>query len=231
MEEKHTDWKIWPSKAHPPALPPFFSVDTSVVDGFVECLVTTTTQQVCSPLVKCPIVDGDCEIPEIKPHTNILWHSDNFIIKNNNYSLLSSYNKTPGWYQQYFVCHQHACSCVNPDPALLLVTAYTVLFFSWGLTWILHKAVESGSKMVVEFSRRPLLSVLFPPWLSIFNLSSCYNWLEGQQAGTLLVGCLVPHRPPSAGCLVLSESLYNFCCNAEISSPICSLFWFLLWSR
>lgn len=48
-----------------------------------------------------------------------------------------------------------------------------------GLTWILHKAVKGESKMAVEFSRRPLLSLLLSLWLSIFNLNSGCNWLEG----------------------------------------------------
>lgn len=53
--------------------------------------------------------------------------------------------------------------------------------------------------MAVEFSRRPLLSLQLSPWLSIFNLNSSCNWLEGQEGGTLLVGCAVPHGSQCAG--------------------------------
>lgn len=53
--------------------------------------------------------------------------------------------------------------------------------------------------MAVEFSRRPLLSLQLSLWLSIFNLNSSCNWLEGQEGGTLLVGCAVPHGSQCAG--------------------------------
>lgn len=50
------------------------------------------------------------------------------------------------------------------------------------------------SKMAVEFSRRPMLSLLLLSLrLSIFNLNCSCNWLEGQQGGTSLVGCALPH--------------------------------------
>lgn len=68
-----------------------------------------------------------------------------------------------------------------------------------GLTWISHKAVKGDSKMAVEFSRRPLLSLLLSLWLSIFNLNCSCNWLEGQQGGTLLVGWAMPHGSQCAG--------------------------------
>lgn len=53
--------------------------------------------------------------------------------------------------------------------------------------------------MAVEFSRRPLLSLQLSLWLSIFNLNSSCNWLEGREGGTLLVGCAVPHGSQCAG--------------------------------
>lgn len=53
--------------------------------------------------------------------------------------------------------------------------------------------------MAMEFSRRPLLSLQLSLWLSIFNLNSSCNWLEGQEGGTLLVGCAVPHGSQCAG--------------------------------
>ena len=47
--------------------------------------------------------------------------------------------------------------------------------------------------MAVEFSRRPLPSLLLSLRLSIFNLNYSCNWLRVSQGGTLLVGCAVPH--------------------------------------
>lgn len=73
--------------------------------------------------------------------------------------------------------------------------------------------------MAVEFSRRPLLSLQLSLRLSIFNLNSSCNWLEGLQGGTLLVGCAVPHRSQCAGSLFLLKA---FCCNAEICHCITS---------
>lgn len=94
------------------------------------------------------------------------------------------------------------------------------------LTWFLHKSVQGESKMAVEFSRRPLLSLLFSLWLSIFNLNSHCNWLEGQQAGTLLVGCAMPHRSQCAGSPLPLKK--QFCCNAEVSPALDGLFFFTL---
>lgn len=86
------------------------------------------------------------------------------------------------------------------------------------MTWILYKAVKGESKMAVEFSRRPLLSLLLSLRLSIFNLNCSCNWLEGQQGGTLLVGCAMPHGSQRAGSSLPLKK--HFCCNAEISSCI-----------
>lgn len=86
--------------------------------------------------------------------------------------------------------------------------------------------------MAVEFSRRPLLSLLFSLWLSIFNLNSSCNWLEGQQGGTLLVGCAMPHGSQCAGSPLPLKK--HFCCNAEISPRIRQFiflhFSFLFWT-
>lgn len=95
------------------------------------------------------------------------------------------------------------------------------------LTWISYQAVKSESKMAVEFSRRPLLSLLLSLWLSIFNLNSSCNWLEGQQGGTLLVGCAMPHGSQCVQApLFFSKSI--FCCNAEISPALDGLYSFIL---
>lgn len=81
--------------------------------------------------------------------------------------------------------------------------------------------------MAVEFSRRPLLSLLLSLWLSIFNLNCSCNWLEGQQGGTLLVGCAMPHGSQCAGSPLPLKK--HFCCNADIS-PCIRLFIFLQFS-
>ncbi len=72
--------------------------------------------------------------------------------------------------------------------------------------------------MAVEFSRWALLSLLLSLWLSIFNLNCSSNWLEGQQGGTLLVGCALPHGSQCAGSPLPLKK--HFCCNAEISPCI-----------
>lgn len=113
---------------------------------------------------------------------------------------------------------------MNPQPALLVYTMYPV--WKKDLTWILYKAVKGESKMAVEFSRRPLLSLLFSLWLSIFNLNSCCDWLQSQQAEASLVGCDMPHRSQHAGSPLPPEK--NFCCNAEISPALDDLFFFSL---
>lgn len=96
------------------------------------------------------------------------------------------------------------------------------------LTWILYKAIKGESKMAVEFSRRPLLSLLLSLWMSIFNLNSSCNWLEGWQGGTLLVDCAVPHRSQCAGFPLPLKK--HFCCNAEIPPPPIRCFIFLHFS-
>lgn len=72
-----------------------------------------------------------------------------------------------------------------------------------------------------NFPEGPCSLCRFPPRLSIFNLSSCYNWLEGP-TGWNIIGrpalCHTDH-PVQAP----SESIYliiYFYCNAEISSAI-----------
>lgn len=63
--------------------------------------------------------------------------------------------------------------------------------------------------------QKALLSLLLSLGLSIFNLNCSCNWLEGQQGGTLLVGCVMPHRSQYAGSPLPLKK--RFCCNAEIS--------------